>query len=87
MKTNNRKPVKLAGTESDSISAIESSSAPMAPLEILVLLALGHYPGQWIEPIEGAPTALEAMQDLKCSQQLALSSSSFLPLSFLRIKR
>lgn len=70
MKTNNRKPIQSADIESDSIGAIESSSTPMAPLEILVLPTLGHRPGYWIETIEGASAALEAMQDLECSQQL-----------------
>jgi hypothetical protein len=81
MKTNNREPVKSASLESHSISAIESSSTPMAPLEILVLPALGHRPSDWIESIEGAPAALEAMQDLECSQLLVLFPPYFFPLN------
>lgn len=83
MKTKIGKLVKSASVESDSISAIERSSTPLAPLEILVLPALGRCHGHWIEAIEGAPAAMEAMQDLECSQQLALplsfSLSSFFP--------
>lgn len=82
MKTKIGKPVKSASVESDSISAIESSSTPVAPLEILVLPALGYYQARWIEPIESAPAAMEAMQDLECSQQISTSLFLFPPSFF-----